>query len=319
MHKLSKLIATSVMLISVLACSVSARITPSSTPPPKPTAQPTNTRLVQATEAPTEVQATSTSPSQPTKTKVAPKAATPTPTLAGRVTSTTGPTRTTPPTLSASALQACLDALPGNMPTVEQMVTSGNTQGAHPLVLCDNFADNSNGWSVGDFNGNYVQGTESIAKGVMHWQGIAPNGGVWYDFSSNSPTVSDFAVVVSARILDGPPDTTVGIFYRSDGDQFYLFEVSATQYDLYLFYSGKWEELIAPKPVPAGFDLASKNGWIVVDVVGNLHTFYLDNGQVDMFTDSRLTSGQVGVGMDLATDPNVKGNIEFYHFVLRGE
>jgi hypothetical protein len=235
-------------------------------------------------------------------------------------TSATAPINATlTPTASADQLNACVNALPANMPTAMQMITSGNTQGGHPLVACDNFADNNNGWSLGDYSGKYVSGNTSIANGAFKWDGIAPNGAVWYDYPSTALSVKKLAIVVNARIIAGPADTYIGIFYRDDSDNFYLFKVNSKEFKLSIFYSGEWEELIPLTPVPAGFTVTDAPGWIAVDVVGDLHTFYLDNDQVGMFTDNRLQAGIIDIGIDLDTNATDRTKVEFYHLVLRGE
>jgi len=211
-----------------------------------------------------------------------------------------------------------MNALPADMPgTVKQMAT-GTSQDAHPLVACDNFIDNSNGWSIGNWNGSYVQGDESIKDGVMGWQGVSADGGVWYDFPESSPSISDFTLTISARILKSPSTTQIGIFYRYDGDNFYMVSVSPSMYQFYLFDNGQWQNLTDPKPFPASFNDTSNPGWITLEVKGDTHTLYFNNEHVDSIQDNSLTSGTVGLGLDLDASQD-QGGIEFYHFILRGE
>jgi hypothetical protein len=208
------------------------------------------------------------------------------------------------------------------MPVAMEMMSSGNTQNAHPLLVCDNFVDNTNGWEEGEFNGDYVtSGSSSIEGGAYFWRGYSNDGAVWYEFPPNGGVVSDFAVVVDARILTGPEGTKVGIYYRynESSDNFYLFSVSRTEYEVYIYYEGDWEELISSTPVPEGFDIDAGDAWIAVDVVGDLHTFYINNESVAMWTDDRISSGEVGIGMELEANPDVEASADFYHFVLRGE
>jgi hypothetical protein len=311
------LVALSVLLIAGMACQMlsPARITPSSTPPPPPTRVPTNTKssLPTKTILPTKE---TTKAATKAATKVGTKAATPTPTLRARPSATD---TKVPPTRSVSQLDACLKALPSDLPTAMQMITSGSTQNAYPLAVCDNFIDNTNEWDAGDFNGTYVTGVSTVGDGAYTWQGTSNDGAVWYEFPPSGPSTTDFAIVVSARILAGPEGTKIGIFYRSDGDNYYLFSVSRTTYELYILFNDEWEELIPAKPVPPDFDVTTNPGWIAVDVVGSLHTFYLNNEQVEMFTDDRIPQGEVGIGMELEANADVQAKVEFYHFILRGE
>jgi hypothetical protein len=320
------LAALSVLMLASLACQMlTSRLTPSSTPPPKATKMSTATKVsLPATKtSPSNAQATKEDTLEPT---AMPKGATPTPTLKGRT--TTGPTMVPtatniPPTRSASQLDECINALPvASMPVAMEMMSSGNTQNAHPLLVCDNYVDNTNGWEEGEFNGDYVtSGSSSIEGGAYFWRGYSNDGAVWYEFPPNGGVVSDFAVVVDARILTGPEGTKVGIYYRynESSDNFYLFSVSRTEYEVYIYYEGDWEELISSTPVPEGFDIDAGDAWIAVDVVGDLHTFYINNESVAMWTDDRISSGEVGIGMELEANPDVEASADFYHFVLRGE
>ena len=243
------------------------------------------------------------------------KQATPTPTLGGRE---VPPTPTKGPTLSPEQFKTCMSALPVDMPATVKQMANGAAQGALPLVACDNFIDNSNGWSVGSWNGTYVQGVESLKDGVLGLKGVSADGGVWYDFPQASPNMSDFTLVIDARILNSPAATQVGIFYRYDGDNFYMASVSATMYEFYLFQNGDWVKLLDATPFPASFDDSTKPGWITLEVKGDTHTLYFNNERVDSIQDNRLTFGNVGVGIELDSG-SVQTTVEFYHFILRGE
>ena len=316
MVRLLKFGPLAAMVFSILACSL---FTPAS-PVPGPV-------VTIAIQAPTEI-STSTSPAAATDTPAAELAtATQAPlsttTMAATVLSSPSQPAATPsivPTQSVNQLNACLNTLPSDMPTVEQGVTSGNTEGAHPLVSCDNFFDNTNGWDVGDWNGTYTQGLETLQAGVLSLGGTSKGGGIHYDYPANLGKLSNFALVVNAQFLSGPSTTKIAIMYRDNDTDYYMFEVSNTTYELSLYQNSTWTNLITPQPLPSGTDFTTQPGWIVVDVAGNVHTFYIDNQQVDMITDSSLSSGYVDIEIDLAASANgTQSKIAFYHFLLRGE
>jgi hypothetical protein len=316
MRKLGFIIALMSMFSSLLACSLftPGGLSPSTTSPESTSAAAMKTKVISASQTSPKPEATEVA--APTKTPI-PAVATLPPDASPSVVVPTKATQ--PPTVPADQLNACLNALPVDIPPVVQMVTSGNTQGAHPLLVCDNFTDNNNGWSLGDYNGKYVTGNTTIANGAYHWDGIAPDGAVWYDYASTNPPVNDFSIAINSRIISGPADTYIGIFYRDDNENFYLFKVNSKEFKLSIFYQGEWEELIPLTPVPDGFTVTDAPGWIIVDVVGDIHTFYLNNDQVGMFTDSRLTAGIIDIGIDLDANATDRTLVEFYHLVLRGE
>ncbi len=184
------------------------------------------------------------------------------------------------------------------------------------LVFTDNFTSAVNDWGIPAQQPNTDQWgtfTERIGNGTFHIEANTTKG-VFYSFWPKA-SASDLNLSVDAQMVSGGPSSSAyGLIFRRDSNgNKYIFEVrNDKQFAVYLLNGGQWTTLIDTTPSNA----IVPNGVNHLNVVaqGAHFTFSINNQQVGAIDNTQLTTGQVGVGLDM--DSGTQAVFEFSNFVL---
>ncbi len=233
----------------------------------------------------------------PTYTARAPTATRVPPTLAPA-------TPTTPPTLAPTKIPAT----PTRVPTP--------TDPRGRLVLYDTFDSNVNNWEMGETSYTGAKTTRSISNGKYRWDAKAITSGFNDKATPRMSAVSDFYVAAEVRRVSGPTSGACGILFRIyDYENLYYFWVNGDGYTGFnMLSNNQWA---TPKYF-GSISAFTPNGTnaLAVRATGTHFAFYINDQYVGEVYDSTLSSGTVGLAIDLynAGDTAI---FEFDNFELR--
>jgi hypothetical protein len=166
------------------------------------------------------------------------------------------------------------------------------------IYINDAFNDNSNKWSVGDFEGNYWVGNRLIENGVFDWNGTARQEAFYVDTPGQADlqvNIADLQVSTRVNLTDPNPVEGYGLILRAkDDSNFYTYMIEIGQFSFFLLRNNVWITLIDWKYLPTNLTI---NGWnkMMVQAIGNhFRLFYNDNLLAEI-EDASLSSGQSGV------------------------
>jgi hypothetical protein len=126
---------------------------------------------------------------------------------------------------------------------------------------------------------------------------------------------SNFYTSVEARQVSGVEGGEYGLVLRHDGTNYYLFIVSEHQeYAFFLRNNGEWTTLIDWSSTQAVHPGQVNTVAAVAD--GSDFSFYINGERVGGATDSTLTSGEVGMAIELY-EAGDTAQFEFDNFQLR--
>jgi hypothetical protein len=184
-----------------------------------------------------------------------------------------------------------------------------------PLVTMDTFDANSHAWPTGTFSGPYGSGSRDIVDGKYTWEASSNEaGGLWW-VTDDDTTVTDFYVAVDVLVVQGDTNTRYGLVLRHDGKNYDFFDVGQNgEFGFYRWEGGQWATLIKLTP-----SAAIENGAVnrlAALVQGKQFTFFINDQQVAAATESHLTQGHAGMGLNLSQKTD-KAVIEFDNFELR--
>jgi hypothetical protein len=173
---------------------------------------------------------------------------------------------------------------------------------AWPVKFAEGFKDNSNGWVTGDVRESYISGNRSIGNGLYSWNMTAVQSTSDFSFPTSLADQTDFYASVDMKYEAMPddPDADAGMVFRySDTDQtWYYFSLNNQGQYYFGWYDGSsWDQLI-PETSTSAFH-AGQTNQLAVGASGAQFILLINGQMVDEFVNNSLSSGSVGVGINL--------------------
>ncbi len=170
-----------------------------------------------------------------------------------------------------------------------------------PILLSDGFAANDNDWRIGDYSDERVTGNRSMTDGVYRWEADALNGVVWWSVPDVA-SISDLYLTVDATRISGAEDGKYGVvFRRTDNDNYAFFMIKDDQnYKFSVRYQGTWHTVLGWTEAPS--IRPGETNRIKIIVEGAHHAFYVNDQLVGEVDEDRLSSGKVGLAIELSKD-----------------
>jgi len=181
------------------------------------------------------------------------------------------------------------------------------------VVLRDSFNDNTNSWSTKEYTNEWITAARNVTQGKYRWE-MTAHKGVFSSITADPDAVNDFYLSVDAQKLSGPSDTSMALMFRKDGDDKYVFLIRDDRYKLSIQQGGEWSTLISW--TNTSVLRSGRANTLAVVGEGSHFTLYINDTFVDEIDNSQLSSGKVGLGVEL-NDTDDKGIYEFDNFELR--
>jgi hypothetical protein len=184
---------------------------------------------------------------------------------------------------------------------------------AWPVNFTDSFKDNGNGWDTGDVRDSYISGSRSIGKGLYLWNLTAVQSASDFSFPIMLNDQTDFYASVDMKYdaMPNDPDADAGLVFRySDADQtWYYFSLNNRGQYYFGWYDGaSWDQLI-PETSTSAFHPGQINQ-LAVGASGSQFIFLINGQMVDEFVNDVLSSGTIGVGINLPA-AGERGKVQF--------
>jgi 3-keto-disaccharide hydrolase len=184
---------------------------------------------------------------------------------------------------------------------------------AWPVKFAESFKDNGNGWDTGDVRDSYISGNRSIGNGLYTWNITAVQGASDFSFPIMLDDQSDFYASVDMKYeaMPNDADADAGLVFRySDADQtWYYFSLNNEGQYYFGWYDGaSWDQLI-PETSTSAFHPGQINQ-LAVGASGSQFIFLINGQMVDEFVNDTLTSGTIGVGVNLP-QAGERGKVQF--------
>jgi hypothetical protein len=184
---------------------------------------------------------------------------------------------------------------------------------AWPVTLAESFNDNSNGWITGDVRESYISGNRNIGNGLYTWNMTAVQSTSDFSFPILLDDQTDFYASVDMKYeaMPNDPDADAGLVFRySDADQtWYYFSVNNQGQYYFGWYDGAYWDQLIPETSTNAFQPGQTNQ-LAVGASGSQFIFLINGQMVDEFVDDSLTSGTIGVGINLP-EAGEKGVVQF--------
>jgi hypothetical protein len=171
-----------------------------------------------------------------------------------------------------------------------------------PVKFAENFKDDSNGWVTGDVRESYISGNRSIGNGLYTWNMTAVQSTSDFSFPTSLDDQTDFYASVDMKYnaMPNDPDADAGLVFRySDADQtWYYFSLNNQGQYYFGWYDGSsWDQLI-PETSTSAIHPGRINQ-LAVGASGSQFIFLINGQMVDEFVNDSLSSGTIGVGVNL--------------------
>ncbi|MFO8035826.1 MAG: toll/interleukin-1 receptor domain-containing protein [Anaerolineales bacterium] len=200
--------------------------------------------------------------------------------------------------------------VPSDTPTLTPTLIPNPTPILGSVLLEDSFVNNEHGWSTGEVDSEYWQGSRKIADGKYTWTVDRSFGAISWEYPSMD-TVRDFYVSVDAQRVGGYFDTCYGIYFRGSQDNCYLFFVCGDEYGVLSFDHGDWQNLILWNESEK---IRSGKNTLAVAGRESRFDFFINGALIDTIKDVRFESGYVGVAIRMK--PGTKATFEFDDFTI---
>lgn len=174
----------------------------------------------------------------------------------------------------------------------------------------DAFVSNQYGWSTGEVDSQYWEGSREIADGKYIWTVDRSFGVISWEYPAME-AVQDFYVSVEAQKVRGYYDTCYGIYFRGTQDYCYIFMICGDEYGVIALDDDNLQTLIywsESEEIKPGVNTLSVAGR------GSQFDFFLNGTLVDHLTDQRFSEGYVGLAMRMK--PGSSATFEFDSFKL---
>ncbi|MFO7944059.1 MAG: toll/interleukin-1 receptor domain-containing protein [Anaerolineales bacterium] len=210
--------------------------------------------------------------------------------------------------------QAKEDTTETPVPSETSTLTLTSTPNPTPilgsLLFEDSFVNNEHGWSTGEVDSKYWEGSRKIADGKYTWTVDRSYGAISWEYPVME-AVRDFYVSVEAQRVRGYYDTCYGIYFRGTQDYCYIFVICGDEYGVIALDDDNWQTLISwseSEEIKPGVNTLSVAGR------GSQFDFYINGTLVDHLTDQRFSEGYVGLAMRMK--PGSSATFEFDSFKL---
>ena len=171
-----------------------------------------------------------------------------------------------------------------------------------PVTLAESFQDNSNGWDTGDVRDSTISGNRSIGNGLYTWNLTAVQSASDFSYPIMLDDQTDFYASVDMKYeaMPNDPDADAGMVFRySDADQtWYYFSLNNQGQYYFGWYDGTYWDQLIPETSTNAFHPGQTNQ-LAVGASGSQFIFLINGQMVDEFVNDVLTSGTIGVGVNL--------------------
>lgn len=164
-----------------------------------------------------------------------------------------------------------------------------------PVVLCEQFNDNTHGWNI-EVQDNPYAAYESVidsgkfvvnykAKGFAGYQRSALT---WFPITEEK----NFTLSIIGLIDSSFHDVSWGIAFRGEGDDFFLFSImNSGKYKFEIYEDGNWIPLITPKTF-SGIHLGEENK-LRIEAGGQDFYFSINDTMVNQFNGALLEGDEI--------------------------
>jgi hypothetical protein len=200
--------------------------------------------------------------------------------------------------------------------TIQAMESLLQQADAWPVAIDEKFDDNSINWPTGDGDDPLATIHWEILDGQYRWQATANDPFVWWT-SPDMDSYSNFSLGVDLQQLSGPPDGEVGLVFRLADNDYYLFEINASQqYSVYFHNQDGWEALLDWQDSDAISESEPNRLSVIAD--REFLLLFINEHYLTTLFDTRLTSGSAGVLAGLSASGD-RGSWVFDNFTLRSQ
>jgi serine/threonine protein kinase len=189
---------------------------------------------------------------------------------------------------------------------------------AGEILFEDDFSADINDWPTGEQNDEYgttntefVEGryrmTQEAKQGVFVWNNLT-------DTDYDNFVFSVETTLVEAQVAD---TVAYGLTFRENADDadLYAFEIDSDgYYSVSVRHNGEWQTLVEWTESP--FINQGGTNQLSVKAVGPKLTFYINGLEAASIEDDTLSSGVIGVALDLYEDGD-KATVDFDNLVIR--
>ena len=159
-----------------------------------------------------------------------------------------------------------------------------------PVVLCETFDDNTNGWQIesqdnpyANYNIDIKNGRYELDYSAKGFAGFQRSALTWFDVSS----ADNFAMSVTTLMNSDFQNVSWGVAFRADEDSFFLFSIyNDNTYAFEIYEDNGWIPLISQR-VFEGIRPNEENKLTIVAEGGNF-TFSINDEPVNTFSGGLL-------------------------------
>lgn len=193
--------------------------------------------------------------------------------------------------LTATASSAAVTA------TASSVQGEANAPAGWRVAMYEPFEDNDNRWFVGKDDQNEFNHSDiEVQDHAYVWTATARQGFVSWGLSQSLGSFTDFYATVDGQLVSGEQSTAYGIVARESKRSFYVFEVNEQGgWAVEVLKDDIWNTLSSGRSgtiVTGGNHLAVKGA-------GTDFLFYVNNEQVAKVSDDRLSSGTIGLIIEM--------------------
>ena len=183
-----------------------------------------------------------------------------------------------------------------------------------PIIFAEAFVTNDLGWPVFEEDADLANLSVKIESGKYQWHAQANEGFIWWAYPDMDP-LDDFFAEIEVTQLEGDLNGELGLVFRLTEDQYYLFELSGSEYfSLWRSDPEGWSELFDWTASAA----VNSTGMNKLGILAQDDQFYLfiNDQLVAEVADNQLVTGVVGVAIGL-DEADTEGSFEFDNLIIR--
>jgi hypothetical protein len=219
-----------------------------------------------------------------------------------------------------AAATAVAEAL--RLTSTAEVVASATEAAAQPLPevpagwkaqIQETFGDSNLGWDEGDYEGEWVTGSQRISGGIYRWEVTESGGAFWRSIPDLGYRWGDLHLTVEARRTQGAG--AYGLVFRYvDGDNFYecILDESTEETWVYKLMDDEWVTLGRFEKISAIHP--GETNRLTVLGIGSRFQFFVNDQFVGELDDDTHARGSVGVALDLIEGDT--GSFEFDNLEL---
>ncbi len=193
-------------------------------------------------------------------------------------------------------------------PEEAQVETGGN------ILFEDYFDSDANGWATGEFEDEYTLDEITIEDGQYILR-VTAQESAYVEKKLPNREFSDFVLTVDARPHDTEEHYSYGVAFRLNSDGHgYTFEIGNDGLYAVLLYDDEWKRLKDWSSSEAIIIGETNQIKIVAEDSGL--TFFVNDQQLTTLNDDTVTSGQIGLVVDMFED-DTEATVSFDNLVIR--